>query len=160
MSNLIATEDIFRMTRDVWTQMLGIELEMAESDALADIAASETVTGCVQITGEFRGAVTVACSIEMARRAACVMFDIEDPADASLEDVNDVLGELAHMVGGNLKAVLPGPSHLSLPAVISGVDYQLIVPRSRPAGGVSLRAGEQPVKVAILEHDERARRAA
>lgn len=160
MSNLIATEDIFRMTQDVWTQMLGIELEMAESGAIKNLAASETVTGCVQITGEFRGAVTVACSVVMARRAACVVFEIENPADASLEDINDVLGELAHMVGGNLKAVLPGPSQLSLPAVISGVDYQLIVPRSRPAGSVNLKVGEEPIRVAILEHDERARRAA
>ena len=33
------------------------------------------------------------------------------------EDVDDALGELANVVGGNVKAVLPGPSVLGLPEV-------------------------------------------
>ena len=33
------------------------------------------------------------------------------------EDVADALGELANVVGGNVKAVLPGPSVLGLPEV-------------------------------------------
>ena len=33
------------------------------------------------------------------------------------EDVEDALGELANVVGGNVKAVLPGPSVLGLPEV-------------------------------------------
>ena len=41
------------------------------------------------------------------------------------EDIDDALGELANVVGGNVKAVLPGPSALGLPEV--GVR-----PRRRP----------------------------
>ena len=33
------------------------------------------------------------------------------------EDIEDGLGELANVVGGNVKAVLPGPSALGLPVV-------------------------------------------
>ena len=33
------------------------------------------------------------------------------------EDIEDALGELANVVGGNVKAVLPGPSALGLPEV-------------------------------------------
>jgi hypothetical protein len=33
------------------------------------------------------------------------------------EDIEDALGELANVVGGNVKAVLPGPSVLGLPEV-------------------------------------------
>ena len=35
----------------------------------------------------------------------------------SLEDVQDALGEVANVVGGNLKALLPEGSTLSLPVV-------------------------------------------
>jgi chemotaxis protein CheX len=33
------------------------------------------------------------------------------------EDIEDGLGELANVVGGNVKAVLPGPSVLGLPEI-------------------------------------------
>jgi hypothetical protein len=33
------------------------------------------------------------------------------------EEIADALGELANVVGGNVKAVLPGPSTLGLPEV-------------------------------------------
>ncbi len=36
---------------------------------------------------------------------------------ARLEDVADAFGEIANVVGGNVKAALPGPSGLSLPDV-------------------------------------------
>ena len=39
------------------------------------------------------------------------------PRCSTSEDVDDGLGELANVVGGNVKAVLPGPSVLGLPEV-------------------------------------------
>ena len=41
------------------------------------------------------------------------------------EDVRDSLGELANMVGGNLKSVLPPGVALSMPSVVDGSDYAL-----------------------------------
>ena len=39
------------------------------------------------------------------------------PPVLDAEDIEDGLGELANVVGGNVKAVLPGPSVLGLPEV-------------------------------------------
>jgi len=39
------------------------------------------------------------------------------PDELEAEDVDDALGELANVVGGNVKAALPGPSTLGLPQV-------------------------------------------
>ncbi len=52
----------------------------------------------------------------------------EHTPSAELPDhVQDALGELAYVVGGNVKAVLPGPSVLGLPEVGSAP------PADRPA---------------------------
>ena len=40
-----------------------------------------------------------------------------EPAEA---DIADALGEIANVIGGNLKSTLPGPSLLSLPVVTTG----------------------------------------
>ena len=44
------------------------------------------------------------------------MFGV-DPESISVEQVEDALGELANMTGGNFKSLVPGPSVLSLPRV-------------------------------------------
>jgi len=42
--------------------------------------------------------------------------------------MQDATGELSNMVGGNVKALLPQPSRLSLPSVVEGKDYNLRIP--------------------------------
>jgi chemotaxis protein CheX len=51
------------------------------------------------------------------------------PLSASMneDDVRDVLGELANMVAGNLKSLLPKGVDLSIPTVVEGRDYSLHV---------------------------------
>ena len=56
------------------------------------------------------------------------------------EDVEDGLGELANVVGGNVKAVLPGPSVLGLPEV-----------GSAPAAGPT-PAASSPVARPVPDH--------
>jgi chemotaxis protein CheX len=51
---------------------------------------------------------------------------VEMPA-AIDDDVRDVMGELANMVAGNLKSLLPRGVDLSMPSVVEGSDYSLRV---------------------------------
>jgi chemotaxis protein CheX len=46
------------------------------------------------------------------------MLGLDGPLDD--EDVADAVGELANMIGGNIKGLMPGPSVLTLPVVASG----------------------------------------
>ena len=50
-----------------------------------------------------------------------------DPADVTAADQQDVASELVNMIGGNLKSMLPGPSFLSLPTIVSGHEFGLQV---------------------------------
>ena len=72
--------------------------------------------GAVRISGESQAEVAVWCGADFARRTASAMFGAEE-ADLTESDVRDAVGELANILGGTLKALLPGPSSLSCPVV-------------------------------------------
>ena len=111
--------EIRQVAETVWDSVLGVALVPSPS---VPPAQARTVSGCVQFSGAWEGAVTIECSAEFARRAAATMFGV-DPSAASLSDTQDAIGELANMTGGNVKALLPEPCRLSLPTVVEGADY-------------------------------------
>jgi chemotaxis protein CheX len=85
------------------------------------------VTGCVSISGQWEGAVTFGCTLAFARGIAAAMFDLS-PDDLEIAEVHDAVGEITNMTGGNIKALLPGPSQLSIPAVADGIQTAISVP--------------------------------
>lgn len=103
--------EIEQITESVCETLLDVKVSVRESGAPD---AGGSVARQVRIKGEWNGSVTVECSELLARRAAGAAFAI-DPAKASAEDIQDVVGEIANQVGGNIKALLPGPTTLSLP---------------------------------------------
>jgi CheY-specific phosphatase CheX len=50
-----------------------------------------------------------------------------DPPETVDDVVRDVLGELANMIGGNLKCTLTPGIRLSMPSVVDGSNYSLRV---------------------------------
>ena len=58
------------------------------------------------------------------------------------------IGEIANMVGGNVKSMLPGPSVLSLPSVVQG---QLSVPGAQVVRQVQLAWRTQPLVVSLWQ---------
>ncbi len=82
----------------------------------------DRMSSSVQLIGAWCGAVMLECSREVACRFAAQFLSIDTPAELN-DDVIDVFGELANMVGGNLKCILSPGIHLSMPSVVSGRDY-------------------------------------
>lgn len=110
----LATADLRRITTDVWATTVGLSLTAGDADGEP---CAHLVTGRVNITGEWTGAVAVQCTDRLARRAAGRMFDAP-PDQLSDEDVSDTIGELANITGGNVKSLLgAGLCQLSLPRV-------------------------------------------
>ncbi len=71
----------------------------------------------VEIVGPWNGAVVLTTGRSTAEQLARCLLAEHAPPVLDDEDVEDALGELANVVGGNIKAVLPGPSVLGLPEV-------------------------------------------
>ncbi len=108
-----------------------------------------TFTGVVQISGAWDGAVALHCTEALARRATTAMMGISGP-DVVLNDIQDTLGELANMTGGNIKALLPEPCTLGLPVVIEGADFRMRLPGSIQVLQCAFRAEGEPFSVTVL----------
>jgi chemotaxis protein CheX len=79
------------------------------------------VSASVSLTGAWHGHVVVTCSSEAARHAAAAFLAMET-AEVSDDDMTDVMGELANIVGGNVKSMLPAATLVSLPHVVNGAN--------------------------------------
>jgi chemotaxis protein CheX len=138
--------DIEGITRTIWATLFDLPLELGDA---AGLGAESSVTSCVQIDGEWHGALVLKCPMALAQTLTAQMFQTESAPD--LDDVRDALGELANVVGGNVKALLPAPSQISLPAVAIGSDYELSVIGTSKVASVSFRCDGHPLIVTLLQ---------
>ena len=108
-SGIPSLDTIQRITEQVLNDFLGLQLAPAEQPG------PEPPTGSrIFITGAWDGSVSLNCTEALARRVASGMFG-EAPDRVSPEDIQDALGELANIIGGNIKPLFPAPNRLSLP---------------------------------------------
>jgi chemotaxis protein CheX len=71
----------------------------------------------------------------------------------SLDEVRDTVGELANMVAGSVKALLPQPTHISLPSVADGNDYDLTVRHGRVLLQCPFECEGERLIVSLIERD-------
>ncbi|WP_245931407.1 chemotaxis protein CheX [Actinokineospora auranticolor] len=107
--------DLDIIAEQVWSAFLNSGEDEAifaadDKGSHADLAAS------VAMVGAYEGHLVVSCSHKASRDVASVLFAMEAD-EVSQDDIGDALGELANVLGGNVKSVLPSPSQLSLPRV-------------------------------------------
>jgi chemotaxis protein CheX len=109
---VVNAEDVITITLDVWLSFLDIELEAVAMEAA--LLSGPAMAAAVQISGAWEGAVRLECAQEHAAVIAARMFSAE-AGSVSGEQARDALGELANVVSGNIKSLLPAPSALSMP---------------------------------------------
>ncbi len=150
---MVHEDEVVQVVNSIWNSILGLEVTVESAGSARErLEGERTLTACVHVTGDFEGATLVFCTARLAREFAAIMF--ETPADAlSVEDVQDALGELANMIAGNIKPLLEGSSRLSLPSVVEGLDYRLIVPGSRALSQVGLQCQGEPLHVTIVQRE-------
>lgn len=108
------------MMTEIWEMTIG---KPAVSSDRSPVAGVDWPVGCVQITGTWKGTVTVACPPQLLDRVSARVHGIaEGQVTADLR--SEVLRELVNMLGVNLKALLPPPCYLSLPAVAIGDGFE------------------------------------
>jgi len=147
-----AEQDIYQVIESIWSSVLGLDVTRSDEAMASDWEQEAKVIGCVQITGDWEGAVMLKCPTELARLAGAIMFGVEIESGTA-DEAEDALGELTNMIAGNLKALMPGICYLSLPIVVNGLDYRTIIPGSRVLIQVALQCRKKPFKVMLLERD-------
>ena len=145
----VGGEHISMMTQEVWTSVLGLSLDTGDF-GVEHVPPDKRIIGCIQLTGEWKGALTLECTRDLAGSASSIMFDM--PVEELDEElVRDAVGEITNMLGGNLKMFLPGPTSLSMPMVAEGGDVHLGFSRSQVLGRVPFSCDDQVLVVTVIK---------
>src|ERR1700761_7146391 len=102
-----------------------MDLEVAPGGARWT-ASHDQLTSAVHLSGAWNGALLLECDQQQACKFAGRFLSM-DPPKSVTDDVRDVLGELANMIGGNIKSAVAAGLSLSMPSVTDGSDYALRV---------------------------------
>jgi chemotaxis protein CheX len=119
----VNVEILAQIVQSVFTTMM--DLEVSPCDAPWS-PAGQRMTSLVHLMGDWNGAVMLECTPPQACQFAGRILAM-DPPDAVDDDVRDVLGELANMIGGNMKSGMSAGIRLSMPSVMDGTNYDLHV---------------------------------
>jgi hypothetical protein len=137
---------LYRIIQDTWTSTLGFQVDRAKS---AEFSAVEEFAVCVKLMGAWDGEVRLHCSRPLAQLIATAIFQVE--ADKAGDDgILDALSELTHIIGGNLKALLPHPVTLLLPSLPDPTNWAQTTPQWQIVCRLTLLSEGHPFVVTLL----------
>lgn len=148
------TVDLVEITERVWQTYL----DPHRANPLRPgrvVGSHEDMIATVSITGGWRGHVVLTSSPGAARRAAATLLSVA-PHAVSAENMFDVLGELANIVGGGIKGVLPPGCSSSLPQVTAGRGTTVHFPSAAPVCELAATWHGEPMTFSMWKHIERA----
>ena len=146
---VVNENDLAEMVEQVWVSYLDPEgvnplIPTGDEHQESDVHSS------VSISGSWTGHVVYASSTVAARKAAAAFLAM-DSEEVSTEDVSDVLGELANIVGGNVKAMLPPGCFLSLPQVVLAPESATKYPNAQRITGLFAVWEGEPISVSMWQ---------
>ncbi len=121
MNVCIEVSDLVQIVQSVFSTMIGLEIAPCSDPWSPD---GNRLTAAVHLSGDWNGVVLLECERRQACAFAARFLSIETP-DTVDDTVRDVLGEVANMIGGNLKCVVTRGISLSMPSVVDGGDYRM-----------------------------------
>lgn len=107
---LLDGETVTAVAGEVWSALVGEEEFLLPRTVPVDGPSS-----WVTVTGPWDGVVVLTCGASGTADLTRSVLQLDDDEQPTAEDVDDVLRELANILGGNVKSLLPGPSALGLP---------------------------------------------
>ena len=146
---VVSSDDLAEMVAQLWSSYLDPE-GVSPLVPTGEVNQPSEVHSSVSISGSWTGHVVFASSTAAARRAAAAFLAM-DAADVSQEDLSDVLGELANIVGGNIKAMLPSGCLLSLPQVVLAPESATRYPNADRVGSLYAVWDGEPVSISMWQ---------
>ncbi|APG26787.1 hypothetical protein A7E78_02295 [Syntrophotalea acetylenivorans] len=108
---------------EIFSTMLFLEVKALSSEPVSS-SEQRMLSGMIGFAGDLRGTVVIhlPAKVAIAITNAFLELDLDEVND----EVKDAIGELANMVAGGIKYLLPDQDQdvqLSIPSVISGRGY-------------------------------------
>ncbi len=146
----VSESDLQEITRSVFAVTLGWSVEVHCPDPKYSHGTG-VLSAVVDISGGWDGTVRLMLTEGLGRHIAGAMLGVA-PDEIARSAVWDAVGELANMIGGNLKAILPGPCVLSMPMVAPSMAPADRVGSEDVVGAVAVDWEGQTATVTVLRH--------
>jgi chemotaxis protein CheX len=150
LTQRIPPEVVADLVSMAWQTFVG-ECYMEPIDPLAPADNDTLICSSISIGGPWSATLLLFCTTELASRTTATVLGME-PGEVESADMRDIVGELANIVGGNLKGFVSdgaGDWSLSLPVVSAGMHT---VPGSRLATAIAFQCDGQLLGCQIREH--------
>lgn len=117
-------DKIVDSAKEIFSSMLMMEISLSKEPESGSISFNDSISGIIGLAGKYKGVLAIHLPNQVAMAITGSFLGME--VTEIDEDVEDAVGELANMLGGNLKTILSDKGRdidLSLPSTISGRDY-------------------------------------
>lgn len=150
-STVVTSTDVAAVLEQTWHAYIeadnGAPLVVAEADHRP-----VPVIASVSLTGAYSGHVSIGCSVHAAEAITGQLLDV--PVDEVTDaDLIDAMGEVANILCGNVKSLLPQPTALSLPSVSTHGEGTMHWPGTHIAADVTATWHNEPIHVQVLAAD-------
>ena len=148
----ILEEKITYVVQNAFSTVL--ETEVLSNPAAMVLARGEPyITASIQITGAWKGVVSVHVPFDLGEEIAAIMF--EDEIDfINTEDLEDAMGEITNIISGSFKPMLEGICHLGLPIVTRGTDYTVRFPGGTTKVDVGFECDDYCFHVSLIQANQ------
>jgi chemotaxis protein CheX len=147
---LLTEAHLVELLESVYSAMLSLPVSRDTECDNSSFSGSVRLAASVHISGAWNGTILYVCTEQFARRAAAVLLSIPE-SRVTLSEVHDATAELANIIGGGIKSILPGPSSLSLPTVTHGSHYNVHVPRTSQLARIDCTCLGEPIQLRVLQ---------
>jgi len=115
---------IIESAKEIFSTMIMMEIEVSDEKVSDHSALQDSISGIIGLAGKCKGvlAIHLPNTVAMAITGNFLGMEVTEMN----EDVEDAVGELANMLGGNVKTILSERGRdieLSMPSTISGKNY-------------------------------------
>ncbi len=136
------------VTQEIFSTMLGIEAWPVECAPGEDQA--HTVVSAIHYAGPWKGVLLLECQPLQASAFTAKLTGISPPGSVD-DDVRDAIGEIANMIAGNLKTILPPGTVLSAPAVVEGSRFTLKICGGNDSLRIEFDSSTGPFTVTLVQ---------
>jgi chemotaxis protein CheX len=140
-----------KSTKNVFSTMAGVDIELGKPTVKNDPTPSYDVSGIIGFSGDIAGSVVVSFCTETA--VTLVEAFCGDKLSADSDDFADAIGELCNMIAGNAKKEFGLTANISIPTVIIGHNHTVARLRDVPCITIpcSCSAGNFAVEINIKQ---------
>jgi len=118
------SEKIIESAKEIFSTMVMMEIFVNGDQMKKSVPLTESISGVIGLAGTHKGVLTIHIPNKVAMTITSSFLGMT--VGEINEDVEDAVGELANMLGGNVKSMLSANGRdidLSLPSTITGQQY-------------------------------------